>query len=121
MAYTSDESGRNEVYVVPFFGPGGKSQISADGGGGPLWSRNGRELFYVNGTQMMAVDVETDPTFRPGTPRLLFDGGFQPAGLWRIAPGDVTADGQRFLMVQVGGSTDSGAAPASIIVVLNFF
>ncbi len=67
----------------------------------------------------MAVDIETDPTFRAGTPQQLFDGGFVP-GIGRIAPFDVTADGQRLLMVQNAASTD-GAAPATITVVLNWF
>ena len=57
--------------------------------------------------------------FRPGTPQLLFDGGFIP-GIGRIAPFDVTADGQRFLMVQEAALTGSEAAPVSITVVLNW-
>ncbi len=75
-------------------------------------------MFYLNGTQLMAVDVETDPTFRAGTPRLLFDGGFQ-TGVGRVPVYDVTADGQRFLMVQNAANIDS-AAPASLIVVHNW-
>jgi Tol biopolymer transport system component len=66
IAYRSNESGRNEVYVQPFPGPGGKWQISTDGGGadGVRWSANGRELFYRNDDKMMSVDLETRPTFR---------------------------------------------------------
>ncbi len=75
-------------------------------------------MFYLNGTQLMAVAVETDPTFRAGTPRLLFDGGFQ-TGVGRVPVYDVTADGQRFLMVQNAANIDS-AAPASLIVVQNW-
>ena len=75
-------------------------------------------MFYLNRTQLMAVDVETDPTFRAGTPRLLFDGGFL-TGVGRVPVYDVTADGQRFLMVQNAPSTD-GAAPATITVVQNW-
>ena len=116
VAYVSDESGRNEVYVLPFPGPGGKRQISTDGGGGPVWARDGRELFYLSGTQLMAVDIETDPTFRAGTPRRLFDidvpGGL---GLGRVARFDVTADGQRFVVTQdATTTTDSEAAPAVV-------
>ena len=51
MAYSSDESGRYEIYVVPYPGPGGKWQISSEGGREPLWNRNGRELFFRNGTR----------------------------------------------------------------------
>ena len=72
----------------------------------------------MNGTQLMAVDVETDPTFRPGTPRLLFDGGFN-TGIGRVPAYDVSTDSQRFLMVQNAASAD-GAAPATITVVLNW-
>ncbi len=75
-------------------------------------------MFYLNGTQLMAVDVETDPTFRPGTPTPLFDGGFVRS-VGRVPVYDVAADGQRFLMVQNAASTD-GAAPASITVVQNW-
>jgi len=74
LAYTSDESGKSEVYVEPFPEPGGKSQISTRGGAGAMWSRNGRELFYSEtGTnKLMAVDVPAGPVFRVGHPHALF-------------------------------------------------
>jgi serine/threonine-protein kinase len=98
LAYTSNEPGRVEVFVQPFAGPGGRSQISIEGGTEPVWSRDGRELFYVNGDKMMAVEITTTPAFRAGTPRLLFEGRymFSPNG---VAAYDVAADG-RFLRVQ---------------------
>ena len=68
LAYTSDESGRYEVYVQPYPGPGGKWQISNEGGNELVWPKNGRELFYRNGAKMMAVEITTQPTFRAGTP-----------------------------------------------------
>jgi len=61
LAYSSDESGRLDVYVQPYPGPGGKVQISTDGGTEPVWNRNGRELFFRSGNKMMAVDVATQP------------------------------------------------------------
>jgi Tol biopolymer transport system component len=73
VAYTSNESGRWEVYVRPFPGPGGKVQISSEGGVEAVWSRNGRELFYRNRARMMAVAVTLDPTFSAAKPRLLFE------------------------------------------------
>ena len=79
LAYTSNEPGRVEVFVQPFAGPGGRSQISTDGGTEPVWSRDGRELFYLNGDRMMAVEITTAPTFRAGTPRLLFEGRYLSA------------------------------------------
>ena len=72
LAYVSNESGRVEVYAQPFPGPGGKYQISTEGGRGPLWHR--RELFYLtpNGG-MMAVDIAAEGALTAGTPRLLFE------------------------------------------------
>src|ERR1700739_3608398 len=74
VAYASDESGRNEIYVQPYPGPGGKWQISTVGGREPLWNRNSRELFYRNGNKVMAVEITTKPSFSPGTPKMLFEG-----------------------------------------------
>src|SRR4029453_664746 len=62
IAYVSDESGRFEIYVRSFPGPGEKWPISLEGGNEPVWPRNGRELFYRAGDTMMAVDVQTTPT-----------------------------------------------------------
>ncbi len=59
LAYVSDESGRFEIYVQPFPGPGGKWQISNGGGIEPVWAKNGRELFYRNGDRMMDVEITT--------------------------------------------------------------
>ena len=69
LAYLSDESGRLEVYVQPYPGPGGKWQISTEGGAEPVWARDGQELFYrsINGDRMMAVEITTDPTFSAAT------------------------------------------------------
>ena len=119
LAYVSDESGRNEIYVRPF--PKveeGKWQISTDGGVELRWAANGRELFYrnENGDQMMAVNITTEPTFGAGTPRLLFEGVYT-RGQGGSAFYDVTPDGQRFVMVQA----QQGAVQAQINVVLNWF
>ena len=118
LAYISDESGRLEIYVQPYPGPGGKWQISTEGGAEPLWNRNGRELFYRSGSKLMAVDIATQPTFASGKPRMLFEGQYPPA------PGtadnfDVSSDGQRFLMIKPNEAGE--AAPTQINVVLNWF
>jgi serine/threonine-protein kinase len=118
LAYVSDESGRNEVYVQPYPGPGGKWLISTDGGTEPMWNRNGRELFYRNGEKMMNVDIATQHGFTAGKPRMLFEGRYEPT------PGtlpnyDVSPDGLRFLMVKP--TEQAGAAPTQINVVLNWF
>src|ERR1700676_3906504 len=78
LSYISDESGRYEVYVQPYPGPGGKWQISTEGGTEPVWNPNGRELFYRSGAKMMVVDIATQPNFVPGKPRMLFEGPYLP-------------------------------------------
>src|SRR5207245_9168171 len=74
MAYTSDESGRNEVYVQPFPGPGGKWQVSTGGGETAKWRRDGKELFYVAPDgKMKAAPVKADATFEAALPQPLFE------------------------------------------------
>ena len=107
LAYASNESGRNEVYVQPYPGPGPRQQVSTDGGTAPAWSRDGRELFYTTTqtrggqatfTKMMAVSVGLRSTFTAGAPRVLFQDNYGASAVVRGY--DVTADGRRFLMVQ---------------------
>jgi serine/threonine-protein kinase len=117
LAYVSGESGSLEVYVQPVSGPGGKWQISTEGGREVAWARNG-EIFYRNGNRMMVVDVQTEPTFSAGRPRLLFEGNYRIAPGRSIAGYDISPDGQRFLMIQEGGQD---SAPTQIHVVLNWF
>ena len=81
LAYSSDESGRYEIYVQPYPDGGGKWPVSIDGGVEPRWSSSGRELFYRRGDAMMAVPIATGPTFAAGTPRQLFTGNYQDAGV----------------------------------------
>ena len=117
LAYISDESGRYEVYVQPYPGPGGKWPISTEGGTEPVWNPNGRELFYRSGDKMMAVDIATQPSFTAGKPRLLFEGTYEPT--WATNPNyDVSADGQRFLMVKASEQEQSNT---QINVVQNWF
>jgi Tol biopolymer transport system component/predicted Ser/Thr protein kinase len=117
LAYISDESGRYEIYVQPYPGPGGKWQISTEGGTEPVWNPNGRELFYRVGDKMMAVDIATQPGFAAGKPRMLFEGQYLPAPA--TAPNyDVSPDGQRFLMIK---ASEQAQAPTQINVVLNWF
>jgi len=108
IAYTSNESGHMEVYVRAFPGPGAVSQVSTNGGWSPRWSRNGRELYYLIGDKMMAVDVETEPNFRAGTPKELFTGDYEQAY-------DVALDGH-FLMITRGEDDHA----SDLIVVLNW-
>jgi eukaryotic-like serine/threonine-protein kinase len=128
MAYTSDESGRSQVYARPFPDVDkGKWQVSAGGGDSPLWSPDGRELFYLNGDAVMKVAVKTDPSFSHETPVALFRGSFVNAVLnsfgnpnfnvWDISP-----DGKHFLMLKEPASGSSAAAgPKKIKIVVNWF
>ena len=115
LAYQSDESGRYEVYVLPFpkVEEGGKWQISTQGGSWPVWATNGRELFYRTANEMMAVDITTEPSFSMGKPRLLFKTPMVTAR----RDFDVTPDGQHFLMIR----SEQTSTPTHINVVLNWF
>ena len=117
LAYSSDESGRFEVYVQPYPGPGAKYQISSEGGSEPTWNPNGKELFYRSGNKMMTVQVATRPGFSTGQARMLFEGQYVTGGAPDAGSAAycVSPDGQRFLM-----SKQSGVA-AQINVVLNWF
>jgi Tol biopolymer transport system component len=119
LAYISDESGRKEIYAQPYPGPGGKWQISTEGGAEPLWNRNGRELFYRSGKKMMAVEIATKPSFSAGTPKMLFEGQYQSLSTISTPNYDVSPDGQRFLMLKPTEQVQS--APTQINVVLNWF
>jgi serine/threonine-protein kinase len=119
MAYASEESGRREIYVQAYPGPGGRWQVSSDGGNEPLWSASGRELFYRSGDRMMGVDISTEGEFLAGKPRQLFEGSYvrSSAGYVR-ANYDVSPDGQRFLMLK--SVEQKPAALTQIHVVLNW-
>jgi serine/threonine protein kinase/Tol biopolymer transport system component len=95
VAYVTDETGADEVYVRPFPGPGRASRVSTSGGEFPVWSRDGKELFFVTKDKLMSVPVRSSPSFEAGTPVALFEvpgdiGGF-----------DVSPDGQRFIVTMV--------------------
>jgi serine/threonine protein kinase len=108
MAYVSNESGKNEVYVRPYPEVDKeRSQVSTSGGTNPLWSSDGRELFYVGSGSIMAVSIKTEPTFILGTPTPLFPNVYE--GGWDIWP-----DGKRFLMIK-------REAPHKINIVVNSF
>jgi serine/threonine protein kinase len=111
IAYVSNESGKEEVYVAPFPGPGGQWQISTAGGRAPLWTRGGREIVYqAPGDEIMAVEVRAAPAFQAGIPKALFRTNLRPP------PGgqfDVTPDGERFLVNLRSG--DQGSDPMTLV------
>jgi len=116
LAYQSNASGRSEVYVQPFPGPGARQTISVGGGSEPVWSPAGRELFYLDGDAMMAVEITTTPGFVAGAPRRLFQSGYKPSTTGSSAYA-VSADGQRFLRIQ---SVQPEQPTTEIRVVLNW-
>ena len=119
MAYVSWESGKSEVFVRPFPEVNkGKWQVSTSGGIDPLWSPDGRELFYRSDDSVMAVAVETGPTFKAEKPEALFrDIYISPASYeYEIDTWDISPDGNRFLMMK-----ESGSEFQSINIVVNWF
>ncbi len=113
LAYSSNETGRSEIYVRPFPGEGGRWQVSANGGGDPHWNPNGRELFFRSGADVLAVDVTLQGVFKAGTPKVLFSGSYVSSGIDM----GYAAKTDRFVLIQEGSQT----ARPTITVVLNWF
>jgi Tol biopolymer transport system component len=123
LAYVSNESGTQEVYVQAYPGPGEKVRVSTSGGFEPVWSRNGRELFYRSSTregqQFFSATVTSVSPFRTDTPRLLFETRtFEYDSTGPIRSWEVSPDGQRFLLLRFAPSTDKPVT--SMHVVLNW-
>jgi serine/threonine-protein kinase len=123
LAYTSNESGRNEVYVRPFPRTDGVARlVSVDGGLDPVWAPNGETLYYRGASgYIMAVPVTPGATFMPGRPKPLF----RFAGIYRISGTgtayDIHPDGQRFIMVSEADEQSADSSPQQVHVVLNWF
>ena len=120
LAYQSNESGQNEIYVRPFPGPGGKWQISSGGGTIPIWSENGTELFYLSPTpQIMVVTYTAEgESFRASQPLLRSEGRI--AGRRFARAYDLHPDGERFAVLmpaqeQVEEKRDK------VVLIQNFF
>jgi serine/threonine-protein kinase len=131
IAYQSNESSRDDIYVRPFPNvDASRTLVSGDGGTRPLWSRDGRELFYVRGTspdpvQLYRVPVRLAPGFSAGTPQLLFEGAYyaiaSPAARGRTY--DLMPDGKRFVFIKESKPQSASIEPAgsgTFEVVLNF-
>ena len=118
LSYASNESGQTQVWVRPFPGPGGKWLISQDLGWDPIWSKDGRQIFYFRSGQVWVVDVKTEGGFSAGKPRLLFMqpgfGGSEPTRNWDLWP-----DGQGFLSVKYDETKQPSVT--EMILVQNWF
>jgi Tol biopolymer transport system component len=100
VAYASDESGRNEIYVREFPGGQGTKLISMRGGTAPRWSPKGDELFFVADDTLMAVSVKLEPRFSAGLPQPLFTATKVGLDSSQGFAYDVAADGRRFIVVR---------------------
>ena len=116
LAYVSDESGRQQVYVQPFPGPGPRYPISTEGGSEPVWGPGGQELFFRDGDRMMVVEVSAEPSFTATRPSVLFAGSF--ARSLGVLSYDISPDGQTFVMLNPG---EQEQAVTQIRVLSNWF
>ncbi len=112
IAYVSNETSEAEVFIRPYPDTGSSWQVSNGGGGSPLWSRDGGELFFVAQNRMMVASISTRPALRIGRPEILFEGGFNTS---RARDFDVAPDG-RFVAVRTGG----GAVRTEMRLLLNW-
>jgi eukaryotic-like serine/threonine-protein kinase len=109
VAYVSNETGRDEVYVCRFPGCSGKVAISSNGGGGARWHPNGRELFFVDAkVDVYAVPVKTGDSFTAGAPRRLFTAA-------RFGENQFVTDGERFLIVPEAPGSLQSAPPITVV------
>lgn len=115
IAYESDESGRAEVYVRAFPGPGDRRQVSREGASAPKWAPGGNEIYYRHGEVTLAVKIQTRPELKMGAPAVLFEHEDAIATGLHISSYDVAPDGRRFLAVV---DTDDELRPTEIDVVL---
>ena len=115
IAYASDQSGRTEIYVRPFPGPGEAITVSTRGGNEPLFARNAPTLFYRRGEEMMSVEIAAGPPIQVGTERRVFERTYNKSpGFWPNY--DVTSDGRRLIVVR--GNPQE--VPSRVNVVLNW-
>ena len=112
IAYSSDESGTAEIYVRPFPGAGGRIQVSNGGGSEPVWSRDGRTLYYRQGDALMAAAVSVTPTFAVQSRRQLFAGAYEASG--PHANYDAAPDGRHLLMLKAKDDR------APVVMVINW-
>ena len=116
IAYTSTESGQEEVYVRAFPGPSSRWQISTQSGSEPVSSRDGRQLYFRTSDSVMAVDVTREPSFAASRPRVAIEAPFDLAGVL-YANYDVGLEGETFVMIR----TETESTASRLNVVVNWF
>jgi serine/threonine-protein kinase len=118
LAYSSDESGRAEIYIKPYPGPGGAIPVTTDGGREPVWDPSEKELYYRddNGDKLFKVSILTEPAVQVGSPELLFEGRFFGSSNWGRNY-DISPQGDFFILIEEGEMQSA----AQINVVLNWF
>jgi serine/threonine protein kinase len=134
IAYSANESVKEDIFVraFPDVDGGGRWSVSNSGGNSPIWSPNGDEIYYRNGDATMVVPVETEPTFIPGNPEILFKGTYSSGNFLNqitLTPWDIHPTNGKFLMLKPIAPTDDESiagdiaeeAPRKIILVTNWF
>jgi serine/threonine-protein kinase len=118
LAYSSDESGRAEIYIKPYPGPGGAIPVTTEGGREPVWDPSEKELYYRddNGDKLFKVSILTEPAVQIGSPELLFEGRFFGSSNWGRNY-DISPQGDFFILIEEGEMQSA----AQINVVLNWF
>ncbi|HXI01760.1 MAG TPA: hypothetical protein VNI57_01160, partial [Candidatus Saccharimonadales bacterium] len=114
VAYISDESGRREIYLTTFPGAQGKWQVSVNGGNDERWDPRGGRLYYLQGADLMEVEVATSPSVSLGTPQKLFTIDGIDTDAWWLNRFAVSADGQRFLVAKT--LKPEGSGPTMVLV-----
>jgi serine/threonine-protein kinase len=119
FAYASNESGRTEVYVMEFPGPGAKWQISTEGGIHPVWSWDGRRLYYRRPGTIYSVAIETDSEFSASMPEVIYSGPYLGAVNFGLPYYDVSPDGEDVFLIRAAGQEERQST--QVHVVLNWF
>ncbi len=117
LAYTSDETGQQQVYVISFPDGAGKWQISTEGGSEPLWSKDGRKLFYRAGERVMSVVIDEGGGFKASKPQMVFEGKYKIETIALLPSYDLAANGDRFVMMK----SDGDATPTRLNLVVGWF